>query len=81
MGTVKKLNVAPEGLSGFVVTYSFPNSQTDTMDGTVMHFWAEDIGHAGEQMEDADPDATIDLIETAAQYEARTGEFIYEGEG
>lgn len=74
MNEIKKLDLSAEGLTGYIVTYSVPGDPT----GQEMHFWAEDVAHAGEQMEDAVPDCSIGLIETETEYEARTGRTMYD---
>jgi hypothetical protein len=74
MGMTKRLDLSAEGLSGFIVTFHHPGERLRES----MHFWAEDVAHAGEQTESAEPEVEIDLIETVAEYEARTGEIVYE---
>ena len=72
MAAMKTLRekMADDGLTSFIVTYSHADDASLT--GT-MQFWAEDAGHAGEQMDDAEPGCSVDLVETQAEYEARTG--------
>lgn len=36
-------------------------------------FWAEDIAHAGEQADDAEPFCAILRVETQSEFEERTG--------
>ena len=72
--------MADEGLQSFIVTYR--TTDEDIGDGMViahtatMQFWAEDAGHAGEQMDDAEPGCEIVVVQTQAEYEARTGETL-----
>lgn len=66
-----------DGLTSFIVSYDYNDTDADIADlpddDLYMQFWAEDAGHAGSQFDDAEPDARVLLIETAAEFEARTG--------
>lgn len=77
MAAVKTLreSLAEEGLESFMVTYR-PAYAEPSDEPEVMQFWAEDAAHAGEQMDDAEPFCAVLLVETQAQYEARTGELL-----
>lgn len=61
--------MAEEGLQSFIVTYRAEEST----EVEHMQFWAEDAGHAGDQMDDAEQGCDVLLVETQTEYEARTG--------
>lgn len=74
MASIKTMQakMADEGLRSFIVTFR-PEGDDETQ---TMQFWAEDAGHAGEQMDDAEPGCEVVLVETQDEYETRTGETL-----
>lgn len=66
--------MADEGLTSFIVSYDdrAPGDEIKLDGAMTMQFWAEDAGHAGEQFDDAEPDARLLLVETQDEYETRT---------
>jgi hypothetical protein len=83
MGAVKTMRekMASEGLTSFIVSYDYlaPGEKQDLLETFQMQFWAEDAAHAGEQFDDAEPDARVVLVETQDEYERRTGEKLCYG--
>ncbi len=60
--------MADEGLQSFVVTYLGDDGEEYSS-----QYWADDEGHAGEQCDqDGEGTNTVLLVETQAEYEART---------
>lgn len=88
MAAMKTLRekMADDGLTSFIVSYDYYADDTEAgitgqenpwpEDSLTAQFWAEDAGHAGEQADDSFPGARILLVETQAEYEARTGETL-----
>jgi hypothetical protein len=64
--------VANHDLTSYIVTFLAPYA-FGTTDVERMQFWAEDAGHAGEQMDDAEPSCEVVLVETQKEHETRTG--------
>ena len=61
--------MADEGLQSYIATFDDAYGNGPFW----KQFWAEDEAHAGEQCEDAVEVNCIHLIETQAEWEARTG--------
>lgn len=82
MAAVKTMRekMADEGLESFIVSY-LPEGHASYMAPLTQQFWADDAAHAGEQMDDAEPFCSVLLVETQAEYEARTGETLDYGRG
>ena len=76
MAAMKTLRekMAHDGLTSYIVSYDdrAPGDEIKLDDALTMQFWAEDAGHAGEQFDDAEPGSRVVLVETQAEYEART---------
>lgn len=71
MASMKTLaaKMADEGLTSFIVTLRDGDDATPYE----QQYWAEDSDHATEQCEAASPDYQVVMVETQADYEARTG--------
>ncbi len=79
MSNIKRMmeKMADEGLKSYIATVTFAGYMGIITESA--QFWAEDAGHAGEQADDAYPYCDIELIETQAEFEARTGKVLNYG--